>query len=179
MRQNGSNFQILALERELRSETWCQWSRKYPSLKFPPILAAHGQKFWFGLFADMRPEPETAFWDATKLVKFPNFFPGERILLQNMMPVVSKVSLLEISPILAAHVRKFWFDLFNWRATRTWDHILRCDKMVKFSNFCPGERILLRNMTPVVSKVSLLEISPILAAPRSKITIGSFWPSCE
>ncbi len=37
-------------------------------------------------------------------------------------------------------------------------------KWVKFPNFCPGERISLRNMTPVVSKVSLLEISPILVA---------------
>ncbi len=47
-------------------------------------------------------------------------------------------------------------------------------KLVRFPNFCPGERILLRNMTPVVSKVSLLEISPIFAAPRPKISIRSF-----
>ncbi len=32
---------------------------------------------------------------------------------------------------------------------------------------------------PVVSKVSLLEISPIFATPRPKISIWSFWPSCD
>ncbi len=43
----------------------------------------------------------------------------------------------------------------------------------------PGKRISLRNMTPVVSKVSLLEISPIFATPHPKILIRSFWPSCN
>ncbi len=51
---------------------------------------------------------------------------------------------------------------------------LGATKWVKFLNFCPEERISLWNMTPVVSKVSLLEISSILAAPWPKITIRSF-----
>ncbi len=34
-------------------------------------------------------------------------------------------------------------------------------------------------MTPVDSKVSLLEISSIFVAPRPKISIRSFWPTCD
>ncbi len=49
-------------------------------------------------------------------------------------------------------------------------------KWVKFKNYCTGERISPLNMTPVVWKVSLLEISTILATPWPKISIRSFSP---
>ncbi len=149
----------------------------------------------------MRPEPGIAFWDAIKLVKFPNFFPAERISLQNMMPVVSKVSSLEISPILVAHGRKFWFDLFGLRATRTWDRILRCDKIGQISkcllwreNFATEhdasgpESIPPGNFThfcrPTVKKyesvfLTIVRVNGGFDHPATKIHVQLFWPSCD
>ncbi len=72
-----------------------------------------------------------------KWFKFHNFCPGERISLRNITPVVSKVSLVEISPILAAPRPKLRIVLFDRRATKTWDRILGCDKMGQISKFLP------------------------------------------
>ncbi len=122
VRQNGSNFQMFSLEREFRSGTWPRSSRKYPSWKFHPFLPPHARKLWFGLFDRhaTRTWPGIAFWGATKYVKFPNFCQGERILHGNMTPVVSKVSLLEISPILAAPWPKITNGRFDRLASKWW-----------------------------------------------------------
>ncbi len=66
----------------------------------------------------VRPEPGIAFWGTTKWVKFPNFCPGERILLPNMTPVVSKVSSWKFHPFWSPHGQKLRIGLFDRRATR-------------------------------------------------------------
>ncbi len=50
---------------------------------------------------------------------------------------VTKVSLLEMSPIFDAHAQKFRFGLFDHRAARTWDRILRCDEIGQLSTVLP------------------------------------------
>ncbi len=43
-------FPNFYLEREFRSRTWRQWSRKHPSWKFHPFWPPHGRKLRFGRF---------------------------------------------------------------------------------------------------------------------------------
>ncbi len=71
-------------------------------------------------------------------------------------------------PFWPFHGRKFRFGLFDQGAT----------KWVKFPNFSPEEINSVRNLTPMVPKVSLQDFLPILGAPRPKITNRSFWPLC-
>ncbi len=165
----GLNFQIFPLGRVFRSGTWRQWSRKFPSRIFYAFWPHHGRKFQFAW------DP---FWGATNWVKFPNF---SSFSLQNFTPVDPKVSLQDFLRILAAHNRKFRSGLFDQCA----------NKLVKFPNFSPRESILLGNLTPVVSKVSLQDFLLILAAHGRKFRFGlfdrratiiwvrSFWPFCD
>ncbi len=228
--------------REFCSGKWSQWSRKNPSWTFHTFWPPLSQKFWFGLF-DRR---ATRTWDrilrSDKIGQISKFLHWRENLLQHMTPMVSKVSLLEISPIFDGSrpkisIRVFWpprdqnlglhfevrrnesnFEIFplerefcsgTWRQwsrkypswkfhhfccpmTKNFDSVCLtfvrpepviafwgATKWIKFPNFCPGKRILLQNMTPVVSKVSLLEILPIFAAPQPKISIRTFWLLCD
>ncbi len=73
-----------------------------PPGNFTNFCRSTAKNFDLAFLTIVRPEPGIAFRGAMRCVKFPKFCPGERISLLNMTPVVSKISLLEISPILAA-----------------------------------------------------------------------------
>ncbi len=59
-------------------------------------------------------------------------------------------------PFWTPHGQKFWFGLFDHRATRIWDCILRCDKMGQISTFLPWRE----NFAPVHDASGLECIPP-------------------
>ncbi len=87
----------------------------------------------------------------------PRFWPGEGILLRNFMPVVRKVSPQDFLLVLTAPLPKIVIPLcWQW-----------CEQMGQIRKFWFGKSILLRNFTPVVSKIPLRIFSPVWAAYKS------------
>ncbi len=139
-----------------RSRTWPQWSQKFPFKISYAFWTPHDWKFRFRLFDRRATKTWDPFWSVTNWVKFQNFSPGESISLQNLTPVVPKVS-----------IWSFWLVCDQNLGASFWG----ATKWVKFQNFSPGESISLQNLTPVVPKVSLYEFLGILVAPQKKISI--------
>ncbi len=97
------------------------------------------------------------------------------------------VSLQDFYSIWAPHGRKLRNGLFDRNATK-WYFWPACDQNLDSvllrsnhgSNSQNFDRERLRTLTPMVPKVSLHDLLPILAAPRPKIiSIRSFWPRCD
>ncbi len=113
----------------IRFGTLCQWCVKCLTRIFYPFWVPHSRKLRFGLFDRRATRTWDRSWDATRLVKFPNFSPGESISHRNFMLVNPKVSLQDILLILAAlptkiTIRSFWLkwnqmgyisEIFTWR----------------------------------------------------------------
>ncbi len=126
VRRNGSNFQIFPLEREFRSGTWRQLSPKYTSWKCHPFWPQISiRSFWLACDQNLGTHLE-------RRRNGPNFqiFALEMEFCSGTWRKWSrKYPSWKFLPFLPPHGRKFRFSLFDRRATRTWDPILRCDEM--------------------------------------------------
>ncbi len=151
----------------------CSWA------KFHPFWPPHGWKFWFGLFDRWAARTRDCILRCNETGQISKFLPWR----ENFAPEHDANGLESILPGNFPHFchpmpenfdSVFLTVVLSEPEIAFWD----ATKWVKFPNLWPGERILLQNMTPVASKVSLLEISPIFATPRPKISIWSFWPLC-
>ncbi len=117
-------FENFNLERVFRFGTLRSGPERFLQ-EFLPILGALWRKitirsFWLACDQNM----DRSFWGATKLIKFPNFSPGESTLLRNITPVVPKVFLQKFLHILATLPSKITIRSFLLER----DQNLRCHR---------------------------------------------------
>ncbi len=153
VRPIGSNFQIFPV---FRCGTLCLWTRKSTFRIFFPFWTPHGRKFRFVFLTGMQPELEIGHFEVRSTGWNFQIFPLKRVIRSGTMRLWSRKFPSRIFyAIWPPHSRKFRFDLFDRLATVAWDWSFWGMTKGQICNFSPGESIWLRNLTPMVQKVSL------------------------